>query len=79
MFEYKLHRSIQKTLIVGLTIIFSVAGCTNRALYDSVQLSNIRRCQELPIPQQTGCEAQYQISFDEYSRQRSELLDKPQE
>lgn len=60
-------------LTVGITLI--AAGCTNRAIYESAQLNNIRRCQELPIPQQSACEAQYQTSFDEYSRDREELLE----
>ena len=60
--------------IVLSSILLTLAtSCSNRALYETVQRNNIQRCRELPIPQQAACEAQYQTSFDDYSKQRGEL------
>lgn len=70
---------MKERIIVGLGIVLMVAGCSHRAIYESAQLNNIRRCQELPIPQQSACEAQYQTSFDEYSRDREELLEESED
>lgn len=60
-------------LLLGLVLLLLSVSCSNRSLYNSVQLNNIQRCQALPIPQQAACQAQYQTSFEEYSRQRAEL------
>ena len=62
-----------RRLVFCIVVALLTTGCSNRAIYNSVQLNNTQRCQELPIPQQTACQAQYQTSFDEYQREREEL------
>ncbi|MCY4263297.1 MAG: hypothetical protein OXE78_00345 [Gammaproteobacteria bacterium] len=58
-----------------LVIAVASAGRSNQAVYESIQLNQLRRCQQLPIPQQAGCREGFQTSWGEYSRQRSESLE----
>lgn len=49
-------------------------SCSNQALFETIQQNHLQRCETIPIAQQAACEAQYQTSYEEYRREREELL-----
>ena len=58
-----------------LTLLASaLSGCSTRAIYNSIQLDGRQQCEQQPIATQQACRAQYEISFDDYEREREELL-----
>ncbi|MCG8413373.1 MAG: hypothetical protein MI746_04045 [Pseudomonadales bacterium] len=59
--------------VVMLVCAAALANCSNRAIYETVQQNQLRRCEEIPIPQQANCREQFQTSFEEYTRERNEL------
>lgn len=65
--------------LVLLTSAISLSSCSNRAIYETVQMNQLRRCEEIPIPQQANCREQFQTSFDEYTRGRNELKEEAQQ
>lgn len=63
--------------IVALVLVMLtlVAGCTNRAIYDNIQLDNRRQCVEVPPSQYDECMEATSKPYDEYKRERDELKD----
>jgi len=53
-----------------LLTLASLAGCSNKALYQAIQQNRLQACEEIPIPQQAACKAQYQTDYDSYRRAR---------
>lgn len=62
---YKLTRRVALLLTLA-----SLAGCSNKALYQAIQQNRLQACEEIPIPQQAACKAQYQTDYESYKRQR---------
>jgi len=68
----------------SLTAIFTVAllvaaGCSNRGMYNNVQTNNLRDCDQYLGQKREECRARFQKSYDDYERERQEVLegDKP--
>lgn len=61
--------------ILASAVLMLLGGCTAESIYESVQRNQLQRCEELPIPVQANCKSQYQQSYEEYDRERRELLD----
>ena len=54
-----------------------LAGCSNRGVYEGIQVSNRNECFKLPpSPQYDECMENANISYDEYERKRKEALGK---
>ncbi len=60
--------------IIVLSIL--VVACSNKAVYDNIQLSNRQHCQKLPPSQYEDCIKQAQKTYDEYQKERKEALGK---
>jgi hypothetical protein len=61
-------------LIGALAVL--LPACSNQQLYDAIQQNRQLECQKLPGIQYEECMKQHSQPYDEYERQRQELLDK---
>lgn len=59
--------------ILMLLVILSMAGCSNRAIYENIQLNNRNECAKLPPPEYEKCMEDVNKSYDEYEKERQEL------
>lgn len=57
-----------------LVVIFSTVGCGNRAYYEEQQIINRNECYQLPLSQREDCIRNASKMFDEYERERKELI-----
>ncbi|MDP6414596.1 MAG: hypothetical protein QGG54_06145 [Gammaproteobacteria bacterium] len=66
-----MYGRISKTFTcLGLLVLFSShTACSNQQLYEAIQQNGLQACEEIPIPQQEDCKAQYQTSYEEYRRE----------
>jgi hypothetical protein len=60
--------------LLSLCVLLSLAGCSYRGAYDSLQASNRMACSKLPPSQYNECVERTQTSYDEYERERQETL-----
>lgn len=63
-----------KSLALALPLLF--VGCSNRAVYDNVQLNNRRECNRVPPSQYEECIQQASKTYEEYERERDEASGK---
>ena len=61
-----------KLLIILL--FFSAAGCSNKVIYDNFQLNQRSKCVEEPRPTYAECLERTKIPYEDYERERKELL-----
>ena len=62
-------------LSVLLVVVLFMAACSNRAVYENVQISKRNECATLPQPQYESCMKETSKTYNEYERERKELLD----
>ncbi len=57
-----------------LTLVLSViiVGCSNKAVYDNIQLNNRRACNDVPASQYAECIERVSKTYEEYKRDREE-------
>lgn len=65
---------MKSVLIMGLLIV--VAGCSNRAVYENIQMNKKHECQQVPLSEYDRCMEGVEKSYDEYERERQEYLKK---
>ncbi|HAC28366.1 MAG: hypothetical protein CMG79_19620 [Marinobacter sp.] len=65
--------NVTKTLYLLLVCVL-VAGCSSKAVYDNVQRNNRQECVSVPPPQYDECIQRSSKSYEEYERDRSEVL-----
>lgn len=58
--------------ILALTTI----GCSNKAVYENIQSDQRNQCLKEPPPTYEQCLERTQKSYEQYERERKELLDK---
>ncbi|MDA1371221.1 MAG: hypothetical protein O2971_10735 [Proteobacteria bacterium] len=63
-----------RSLLVALTLSVLLPGCTNQQLFNAIRENNQQRCEEIPIPQQAACKAQYKTDYEDY-RQDYEAIE----
>ncbi|BES69043.1 hypothetical protein RE428_00610 [Marinobacter nanhaiticus D15-8W] len=63
-----------KLLCVLLSLVVLV-GCSNRAVYDNIQLNQRNECFKLPPSQRSDCLDSIDKSYDEYRKEREEIVD----
>jgi len=63
-------------LYLVLVIVFSMVGCSNRAVYENVQINKRNECMKLPQNQYNECMERVNKSYEEYKRERKETLEK---
>ena len=62
--------------IVLMSIIaVALTGCSARAVYDNIQLNNQQRCARVPPSEYDACMEAASKTYDEYQREREELLE----
>lgn len=50
-------------------------GCTNQATYTAIQRGEQIECEKKPVPVQQDCMQQISQSYEDYKRERDELLE----
>lgn len=63
-----------KLKLITLIFLF-IAGCSNKGAYESIQISNKFACSKLPPSQYDECMKNADKSYDEYERERKEVID----
>ena len=56
--------------------MFSTTGCTNKAIYDNIRANQRNECLNEPPPTYFECIEGTNKSYEEYERERKELLEK---
>ena len=57
-----------------LLVSILVAGCSGKAVYDNIQRNNRQECVSVPPAQYEECIERSSKSYEEYERDRSEVL-----
>lgn len=57
-----------------LLVLLILTGCSNRSIYENIQANNRMECSKLPPSQYDECVENANKSFDEYEREREEIL-----
>ncbi len=60
-------------MILVFSLLPAAAGCTSEQIYNAIRDNRIQDCENLPIPQQEYCRAQYRTTYKEYARDLEEL------
>ena len=60
-----------------LLLLLLVAGCTNQQVYNGAREANRQECQKLQQGEMQRCLQRLDVNYDEYQRQREELLKEP--
>jgi len=55
-----------------LILAFFLAGCSNRAVYENIQINNRNVCFKVPQSQYEECIERANKSYEEYERERKE-------
>lgn len=59
---------------VSLLAPLLLVGCSNQSLYNSIQANQQEECRKQPPGQQEQCFARIDTDYEEYERQRQEVL-----
>ena len=65
-------------MIKNIAVAFftlTLAACSSRDIYNAVQHNNELKCNRLPQAQQEDCMHDGDQSYEEYERERKELLE----
>ncbi len=54
-------------------VMFGVAGCSNKAIYDKLRLDERNKCVKEPPPAYLECFERTNKPYEEYERERKEL------
>ncbi len=61
-------------VIPPLIILLILAGCSNRGVYEGIQISNRNECSKVPPSQYDECMEKANKSYDEYERESENNL-----
>lgn len=61
-------------LITVCLVFLVLAGCSNRGIYEGIQAGNRNECLRLPPSQYDDCMERASKSYDEYDRERKEIV-----
>lgn len=56
-------------------LLSAVVACSNKATYENIQINNRNECAKAPPAQYDECMARANRSYEEYQREREELLE----
>lgn len=60
---------------IGIALFISLScGCSNQATYEALQQGQRNDCAKLPQGQYEDCMREVDVPYDEYERQRQELI-----
>lgn len=60
-------------LLVALT---ALCGCSNRAVYDNLQINQRQQCAQLPPTESEKCMRNTGKSYPDYARERGEVVER---
>jgi len=55
-----------------LVAVFFLTGCSNKVVYENIQINNRNACNKVPPPQYEECIEHANKSYEEYERERKE-------
>ncbi|SNY49559.1 hypothetical protein SAMN06297280_1461 [Arsukibacterium tuosuense] len=62
-----------KLVIITLAVVLvAVSGCSNKAIYQNLQLNKKQECRRLPVTEYDECMRGMEQSYEEYERQRKQ-------
>lgn len=64
-----------KRFLILLFLVFSIAGCSNKAVYDNMRIHQRNECEKQPPPTYSECIERTNKSYEEYERERKEALE----
>lgn len=60
---------------IGIALFISLSfGCSNQATYEALQQSQRNECAKLPQGQYEDCMREVNVPYDDYERERQELI-----
>ena len=59
-----------------VVLMMLLTGCSNKAVYQNLQLNKQQQCRQLPVSEYEHCMRNMAQSYEEYERQRQEALKK---
>lgn len=62
-------------VILVLVSVFLMSACSNKAVYDDLQINKRRHCLTLPSDEYDDCMAETNKPYNEYERERREALE----
>lgn len=62
-------------ILAILLIAFSLVGCSNRAVYENIQINQRNDCVKVPPPEYDACMERANKSYGEYERERREVVE----
>jgi len=57
-----------------VVMLLLASGCSNRAIYEGIQAGNRNDCARLPPSQYDACMENASKTYDEYRREREEVM-----
>ena len=54
-------------------VMFGVAGCSNKVIYDNLRLEQRNKCVKEPLPAYFECIERTNKSYEEYEREHKEI------
>ena len=67
-----------KTALSLITLLAVTTGCSHRAVYENVQINQRNDCANEPPSTYFECLDRANKSFEEYQRERKDLLENPE-
>lgn len=64
--------------VLLLMMLAVLVGCSNRAVYDNIQLNQRNECFKLPPSQREDCLDSIDKSYDEYRKDREDVIKEEQ-
>ncbi|MAD73485.1 MAG: hypothetical protein CML20_01550 [Rheinheimera sp.] len=65
-----------KFFLIALAVgVITVSGCSNKAVYQNLQLNKKQECRRLPVTQYDDCMRDMAQSYEEYERQRKQVIE----
>lgn len=58
-----------------LTLLIGITACSNRAVYENILIHQRSECVKEPPPRYEDCLERVNTSYEEYERNRKELLE----
>ena len=62
-------------VILAVLVVWSAVGCSNRAVYENMQINQRNECVKLPPAEYDACMEGITKRYDEYERERREVMD----
>lgn len=70
--QYNQHKAMKVKL--AFLIFLMISGCSSRGAYEGIQAGNRSECFKLPPSQYDECMSNANKSYDEYERERKEVV-----